>query len=181
MGKQENFITAEDLLNGLELEEKKKTIIQLRWLETAQLMESRADKYMKVYNVLQFITLITVIITPIFININTLIATASGILAALSLGVNQSFQYEKKWRHYRKNVELIYSEGYDYFSLGGKYLSYENHEEAYRSFVSNVEAILKSEVETYFLKVRPKANHSNSNPMVKPEYKSSELLSQTNK
>lgn len=181
MGKQENFITAEDLLDGLELEEKKKTIIRLRWLETAQVMESRADRYMKVYNVLQFITLVTVIITPIFINIHTLIATASGILAALSLGINQSFQYEKKWRHYRKNVELIYSEGYDYFSLGGKYLSYENHEEAYRSFVSNVEAILKSEVETYFLKVRPKANRTNSNPVIKPEYKSSELLSQTNK
>ena len=181
MGKQENFITAEDLLNGLQLEEKKKTIIRLRWLEIAQLMESRADRYMKVYNVLQFITLVTVIITPVFININTLVATTSGILAALSLGINQSFQYEKKWRHYRKNVELIYSEGYDYFSLGGKYFSYESHEEAYRSFVSNVEAILKSEVETYFLKVRPKTPRTHTNPMMKAEYKSSELFSQTNK
>jgi hypothetical protein len=179
MGKQENFITAEDLLNGLGLDENKKTIIRMRWLEIALVMESRADTYMKLYNALQFTTLVTIIVTPIFINISPLIATASGILAALSLGINQSFQYEKKWRHYRKNVELIYSEGYDYFSLGGKYLSYENHEDAYRIFVSNIEAIIKSEVETYFLKVRPKVNRANSPTIKKPEYENSGLLSQT--
>ncbi len=181
MGKQENFITAEDLLNGLELEEKKKTIIRLRWLETALVMENRADRYVKVYNILQFMTLISVIVTPIFINISAPIATATGILAALSLGINQSFQYEKKWRHYRKNVELIYSEGYDYFSLSGNYLPYDNHEEAYRSFISNIEAVLKSEVETYFLKVRPKPNRKNKNSVETLEYKGDALFSETNK
>ena len=180
MGQQENFITAEDLLNGLELDEDKKIIIRLRWLEIAKVMETRANTYMKLYNTLQFITLVTIIVTPVFINLSPVIATVSGILAALSLGINQSFQYEKKWRHYRKNVELIYSEGYDYFSLGGKYLSYENHEDAYRTFVSNIEAIIKSEVETYFLKVRPKANRVNSDTIEKPAYEKSGLLSQTN-
>ena len=88
---------------------------------------------------------------------------------------------KKKWRHYRKNVELIYSEGYDYFSLGGKYLSYDNHEEAYRTFVSNIEAIIKSEVETYFLKARPKAEKVNKSSIKKTEYGQGSLLSQTNK
>ena len=96
MGQHENFITAEDLLNGLELDEDKKTIIRLRWLEIARIMEDRADSFMKLYNTFHFITLVTIIITPVFINISPLIATVSGIFAALSLGINQSFQYEKK-------------------------------------------------------------------------------------
>ncbi len=174
MSSKENFITAEDLLDGLDLNEKQKAIIHIRWLDVAKIMESRADRYMKVFSILQFITLISVIITPIFINIHTGVATAFGIVAALSLGVNQSFQYEKKWRHYRKNVELIYSEGYDYFSLGGKYLGYERHEEAFRDFVTSVESILKSEVETYFLKVRPK-DTSYRIPQ-KKEFKNTEVL-----
>ncbi len=72
---------------------------------------------------------------------------------AISVAVEEFFHYGERWRHYRRAVESLKIEGWQFFQLSGPYKDYKNYAEAYTAFASRVEDILAGEVEIYFTEV----------------------------
>lgn len=77
---------------------------------------------------------------------------------AICAASEQLFKYGERWRHYRRNVELLKSHGWQFIELTGPYAPYalqknyptqKRHQEAFRAFVSHVEEILQRDVDLY--------------------------------
>ena len=50
------------------------------------------------------------------------------LLVAASIAVEEFFHYGEHWRHYRRIVETLKSEGWQFFQLAGKYHTYAGME-----------------------------------------------------
>ena len=57
-----------------------------------------------------------------------------------------------RWRHYRRTVEALKSEGWQFFQLSGPYANM-THVQAYPAFAARVEELSREEVETYMTQV----------------------------
>ena len=75
------------------------------------------------------------------------------LLVAISLAIEEFFNYGERWRHYRRTVESLKIEGWEFFQLSGGYKDFQNHDEAYHSFAARVEDILRHEVDAYISEV----------------------------
>ena len=70
-------------------------------------------------------------------------------LVAISVAVEGFFRFGDRWRHYRRNAELLKSEGWMFFQKSGRYRNYKSHGEAYPEFSEQVEGMLREDVEHY--------------------------------
>ena len=86
-----------------------------------------------------------------------------GIIVSIGTGLNQIYKYEDQWMNYRRNAELLKSEGENFFGLGGAYRASENHEAALRDFNTNVSNIKRQDVSNYFEKVVTQDKDKNAN------------------
>ncbi len=90
-----------------------------------------------------------------FINSSHIASIAAFILSqlvAICAAIDQFFKYGDRWRHYRRSVELLKSDGWQFFQLTGPYAIYARkggHEEAFALFANQVESIIRSDVEGY--------------------------------
>jgi len=75
------------------------------------------------------------------------------LVVALTAAVEEFFHYGERWRHYRRTVEWLKSEGWEYFQLGGPYRRYKTHAEAYPAFAGRVEEIIQRDIDQYVTKV----------------------------
>lgn len=57
--------------------------------------------------------------------------------------------FGERWRHYRRTVERLKLEAWQFFQLSGPYSSHKDHAEAYRTFASRVEGPIQQEVDMY--------------------------------
>ncbi len=78
---------------------------------------------------------------------------ARALVVALTAAVEEFFHYGERWRHYRRTVEWLKSEGWEYFQLGGPYRRYKTHAEAYPAFAGRVEEIIQRDIDQYVTKV----------------------------
>jgi hypothetical protein len=65
------------------------------------------------------------------------------------LAIEEFFNYGERWRHYRRSVENLKIEGWEFFQLSGDYMDFQSHIDAYPSFAAQVEDILRAEIDTY--------------------------------
>lgn len=88
-------------------------------------------------------------------------AFAVSQVVAICAAIDQFFKYGDRWRHYRRSVELLKSDGWQFFQLTGPYATYAKkggHEEAFALFANQVENIIRSDVEGYISQIAsPKA------------------------
>ena len=73
---------------------------------------------------------------------------AVGLLIAIALFIDGFLNLGDRWRHYRLAAEALKGEGWRFVQLAEPYAG-STHAEALSSFVSNVEAIIGSEVVEY--------------------------------
>jgi hypothetical protein len=73
-------------------------------------------------------------------------------VVALSAAVEEFFHYGERWRHYRRTVERLKSEGWQFFQLSGAYVN-QTHVQAYPAFAARVEELSREEVEVYTTQV----------------------------
>ncbi|MDH4098302.1 MAG: DUF4231 domain-containing protein, partial [Nitrospira sp.] len=106
-------------------------------------------------------TIIGGVIVPALVSQNvgggaaTMIQTITfiiSLLVALSAAVEEFFHYGERWRHYRRTVESLKSEGWQFFQLSGPYANL-THVQAYPAFAARVEELSREEVETYMTQV----------------------------
>ncbi len=77
-------------------------------------------------------------------------------VVAICAAIDQFFKYGDRWRHYRRSVELLKSDGWQFFQLTGLYAAYAKkggHEEAFALFANQVESIIRSDVEGYISQI----------------------------
>jgi hypothetical protein len=75
---------------------------------------------------------------------------------AICAAIDQFYKYGDRWRHYRRSVELLKSDGWQFFQLIGSYAIYAdkgNHKAAFALFANQVESIIRSDVEGYISQI----------------------------
>ena len=149
------------LIAALELPELNKQFLRARWLEQVIWMDERAWDSVRWYYILRLTTIIGGVIVPALVSLNVGDGAAAAIqtmtfvvslVVALSAAVEEFFHYGERWRHYRRTVESLKSEGWQFLQLSGPYANM-THVQAYPAFAARVEDLSHEEVETYMTQV----------------------------
>jgi hypothetical protein len=163
------------LIDAIDLTDLQKHFMHSRWLDQVLWMEGKADSAQKRYNLFRLSAIIGGVIVPALVSLNICdekmtvyirwVTFAISLVVAISVAVEGFFQYGERWRHYRRTVESLKVEGWQFFQLSGLYQNYENHAEAYPVFAGRVEDIHQQEFEIYITKVvREKEKEEIKNP-----------------
>ena len=148
----------EGLIGSLDLPELQRHFMRSRWMDQVLWMEGKADGARDWYYRLRLTTIVGGVIIPalVSLNLSNLVASTAGwiafalsLLVAISAAVEEFFHYGERWRHYRRSVELLKNEGWQFFQLSGPYRRFKSHTDAYRAFAARVEEINRLDVEAY--------------------------------
>lgn len=160
----------EHLIDQTALEDLQKQFMKARWLDQVLWLEGRADKCRNRYYKLRMLTIIGGVIVPALVaarnddpRIQNLITWSTWGLSqavAISVAVDQFFNYGERYRLYRNTAETMKIEGWQFFQLSGPYRSGKSHTEVYADFAQRVEIIIQRDVEGYFSVVIPQKDKS---------------------
>jgi hypothetical protein len=155
-----------ELVDSLELKDRQKYYLKSRWLDQVLWMEGRATRARNLYYRLRLISIIGGVLVPAMLSLNlgasenqnfkqtifwsTFFVSTS---VALSSAIEQFFNYGERWRHYRRSVETLKTQGWQFFELSGDYDNFKTHDQAFYEFSGHVEAILQRDVEVYSTQV----------------------------
>jgi len=150
------------LFDLIELKENQKQYMRGRWMDQVLWMESRAVRARDWYYRLRLTTIIGGVIIPILVSLNLsapnqrqlstvvrAITIGLGGIVAISSAVEEFFHYGERWRHYRRSVESLKTQGWQFSQLTGTYGNYKTHGDAFRLFTMQVEDIIQRDVEVY--------------------------------
>jgi hypothetical protein len=151
-----------NLIEALELPELNKQFLRARWLAQVIWMDEKAWSSLLRHNVLRLTTIIGGVIVPALVSWNVGVGVGADLIksltvivslvVALSAAVEEFFHYGERWRHYRRTVEALKSEGWQFLQLSGPYANM-THVLAYPAFAARVEELSREEVETYMTQV----------------------------
>ncbi|MGF1936857.1 MAG: DUF4231 domain-containing protein [Nostoc sp. ChiQUE02] len=162
------------LFAGMKLGDVQKHFLRSRWLDQVLWMEGKANSSRDRHYFLRITTIIGGVILPalVSLNINTTnfkvnnIETSTRIrdviiwstfglsqIVAISAAIEEFFHYGERWRHYRRTVESLKTQGWQFSQLTGPYRNYTSHEEAFNLFADHVEDIIQRDVEIYATQV----------------------------
>ena len=151
-----------ELIDGLALSDLQKRCLHARWLDQVLWMEAQASRNLFWYSVLRLTTIVGGVIVPALVSVSAREGThwwvqwaviVLSLVVAISAAVEQFFHFGERWRHYRRTVESLKSEGWQFFELSGPYRGHDSHVEAYRDFAARVEDLSQQDVEGYFTRV----------------------------
>ncbi|TLD41394.1 MAG: hypothetical protein JETT_2351 [Candidatus Jettenia ecosi] len=169
-----NFL-AQDMnaiIETLPLSDLQKHFLRSRWLNHVLRMEGKANEAHSRYYILRLITIVGGVIIPTLVSLNIIGAAASpvrwgtlglGLLVAVSIAIEEFFHFGECWRHYRKAVEWLKIEGWQFFQLSGPYQNYLDHIDAYPVFANRVESIIQRDVEVYITEIVQEKKEENLN------------------
>jgi hypothetical protein len=139
-----------------ELDETQKSLIKQNWLSYLSFLENRISINYFYYRCFTIIGTIGGISIPSISSLsllpeneNKILVSLVGIITACSIGLNQAFKFNEKWRHFRLAVELARIEGETFLGKGGVYKD-KNHNESFSVFVKRLEQIKKYQIKAYF-------------------------------
>lgn len=150
------------VIDSLPLDEVQRHFLRSRWLDQVLWMEGRAVHARRRYYALRLTAALGGVIVPTLVSLNpdgSAGATVRGLsiglslLVALAVAVEELIRFGERFRHYRRAVELLKSEGWQFFQLTGPYRRHDTHQSAYRSFAARVEGIIQPSVEVYVTEV----------------------------
>jgi hypothetical protein len=78
-----------------------------------------------------------------------LLTVALSAIVTSSAAIDEFFGFSDRWYSYRRSVELLKSQGWQFFQLSGAYQEYKSHEMAFPVFAERIEAIIQRDVEVY--------------------------------
>jgi hypothetical protein len=157
------------LIAPLDLTDAQLHYLRSRWLESLLWMESSAQKTRRFYYALRLVTVIGAVIVPALVSINavggaksvvTWLTFAVSLVVAISAAVEGFFRFGERWRHYRRTVEELKTEGWALSELGGAYGKASTHGAAFPLFVTRVEELLRQETATYIADIATPAKSS---------------------
>jgi Protein of unknown function (DUF4231) len=166
------------IINRLELSELQKDFLRARWLDQILWMEGRATSARNWHRRLRLTTIIGGVIIPALVSLSSFnldaitIPNANAVqsntnfrgffglsafilsqVVAISAASEQFFNNGDRWRHYRRSVESLKAQGWQFFQLTGPYSKTASHKDAFTLFAGQVEEILQRDVEVYSTQV----------------------------
>lgn len=151
-----------ELIDSLELNELQKRFMRSRWLDQVLWMEGKANKARDRYYVLRLTAIIGGVIVPALVSLNVQGQAAAwarwgvfviSLLVAITVAVEEFFRYGDRWRHYRRTVESLKTEGWRFFQLTGPYERDKTHVAAFSDFAAIIEQINQQDVQTYISQI----------------------------
>ncbi len=146
------------MIDELPLLKLQRRYLRSRWLYQLLWMESRARPAQRRYHILRLTTIIGGVMVPALVTLDLTgtfgtVATFGtwfiSLLVAISAAVEGFFRYGDRWRHYRRTIELLNIEGWEFFQLTGEYAGLGTHVEAHPRFVQRVEQALRQDAEGF--------------------------------
>lgn len=176
---QEDF---NKLFEGMKLGDVQKHFLRSRWLDQVLWMEGKANLSRDRHYALRITTIIGGVILPALVSLNlnnikledkqpiiwsTIIISQ---VVAISAAIEEFFHYGERWRHYRRTVESLKTQGWQFSQLTGPYRLYASHEQAFNLFAGQVEDIIQRDVEIYATQIvqekkEEQQNYENHTPM----------------
>lgn len=153
-----------ELIDSLDLDKTQKTILKLTWLDYLLLLDKSARRGWMSFNYSQLLVILFSLIIPILEGSQlkgynyfglTIISLLSFIIASLS-ALNRQLGFESRWRHFRKNAEMVRNEGDDFLGLAGNYQNVKNRQEAFKSFLTIITNFKRQEANSYLHNDRDK-------------------------
>jgi hypothetical protein len=148
-----------DLIDAVGLDDLQKAFLRSRWLSDLRWQDRRARKFQSLYYVFRLVVIVGGVTVPALVALNPTeqmwqervrwLTFGLSLLVAVAVAVEGFFRFGDRWRHYRRNAELLKSEGWMFFQKSGRYRHDTSHGEAYAEFAEQVEAILRQDVDQY--------------------------------
>lgn len=146
------------VIDTLDLSDVQRQFLRLRWLDQVVWMDGRADRAKVRFYSLRLIAVIGGVVVPTLIGLD--VGEPGGdlvrgftiglsLLVAVSVAIEELVRYGERFRHYRRTVEQLKSEGWQFFQMSGPYRRHASHREAYMAFAARVEGIIQPSVEVY--------------------------------
>jgi Protein of unknown function (DUF4231) len=143
-----------------DISEIQKDYLKQRWLEQVLWMENRAGQMRSWHRRLRIAMIVASSLVPFVVAIDShgngitqqlLKLTIVGLSVVVTVGatVDEFFGFGERWYNYRKAVELLKSQGWQFLELSGTYREYEDHAEAFPVFADQIESIIQRDVEVY--------------------------------
>jgi hypothetical protein len=152
-----------DVIDVLELSDLQKRFLRSRWLEQLLWQEKKAKLAQIRYYILRLVAIVGGVIVPALVGLKIgdggaaglvpWVTFVLGLMVAISVSVEEFFHYGERWRHYRRNAELLKMEGWQFFQLAGPYQQFENQPKAYQEFAGRVEKIFGQELDVYMAQI----------------------------
>src|SRR5437868_12952371 len=114
------------LIDSLKLDETRKHFLRARWLESVNWMGRRSNACRNRYYALRLVTILGGVIIPALVSLNISgpeypfvrwTTFTLSLMVAGSAAVEEFFRDGERWRHYRRTVELLKTEGWQMFQL----------------------------------------------------------------
>jgi hypothetical protein len=150
-----------DVLDELTVLQKR--FLYSRWLDQVTCMEEKAKCAQTYYYALRLVAIVGGVFVPALVGLEIGGGPGSiwifrftfllSLMVAVSVAVEEFFHYGERWRHYRRIVEMLKSEGWQFFQLAGGYHNHGDHGKAYTAFAAKVEEILRHDVEMFVTQV----------------------------
>jgi hypothetical protein len=154
-----------DMFQSLRIEQYKKTVLQQRYLEVLRNFHTRAKRLECMFYLTRLIVTIGSILVPAFLSIqgssqqsNIYWATwVISLSVTISNGVMALFKLDKKYFFINTTLEMLYSEGWQYASLSGRYSGKDSlipptHDTQFLVFSHMAEKIKMRQVEEEYWK-----------------------------
>lgn len=154
-----------DIFQSLRIEQYKKTVLQQRYLEVLRNFHTRAKRLEFMFYLTRLIVTIGSILVPAFLSIQgssqqSNIYWATWIISlsvTISNGVMALFKLDKKYFFINTTLEMLYSEGWQYASLSGRYSGKDSlipptHDTQFLVFSHMAEKIKMRQVEEEYWK-----------------------------
>jgi hypothetical protein len=146
------------VIDALDLSEVQRQFVRLRWLDQVAWMEGRADRARVRFYALRLVAVVGGVVVPTLIGLDLrdtgrdvvrAFTIVLSLLVAITVAVEELIRYGERFRHYRRTVEQLKSEGWQFFQMSGPYRRHSSHREAYMAFAARVEGIIQPSVEVY--------------------------------
>jgi hypothetical protein len=183
------------LFEGMNLGDGQRHFLRSRWLDQVLWMEGKANLSRDRHYLLRITTIIGGVILPALVSLNINITSPLQVnersrniiiwstfglsqIVAISAAIEEFFHYGERWRHYRRTVESLKTQGWQFSQLTGPYRDYTSHQQAFNLFAGNVEDVIQRDVEIYSTQViqeKKQEQQSQENYILMPNAKITNL------
>ena len=150
------------VVDSLQLDDIQRHFLRSRWLDLVLWMEGRAEHARRRYYAIRLLAALGGVVVPTLVSLDArgttgdvlrVLTIVLSLLVAMSVAVEELIRFGERYRHYRRTVEQLKSEGWQFFQLAGLYGGKASHHEAYPFFAARVEGIIQPSVEVYVTQV----------------------------
>jgi hypothetical protein len=144
------------IIDKLDLEELQKEQLKVNWLYYIEYLESLISRNISRYKLFTTISIIGGISIPALSAFqipepyNKMAVSLIGVITASCIGLNQSFKFNDKWKHFRLQAEISRIEGEKFIALSGESYKEKSHKLAMPIFIEKLSLLKNEEIKDYF-------------------------------